>query len=657
MKSLGVTAVTGMHSRRRFLSVAGGTMAGVAVTSGAFYSATDLMRASAAENGGFDGVSSPQHTDLTPFKDKLRQPPKLAPKHQGTTEIEMVNRTLRLHSELPPVPMWTYAGHFPGPTIEARRGQKLRFAWTNRLEGTLPIKSVYVAPDGPPPGILPYNNAGSDGAPIRPDLAGLTPWTSVHLHGGYQHAISDGQPDDGVTPGDTQLSEYDNEKATHLFYHDHSMPVTGPNVMSGLAGSYLVRDEREDRLGLPQGPYEVTLSLADINFEKDAQGRLEGRILYKRITAGPAASPDANPPAFAFEGPFTMVNGVVWPHFDVEARAYRFRIVNNSLTRQYILALLDEATGKALTGAVTVIGTDGGLLDKPVVAGERISLMPAERIDVVIDFSVFAGRRLRFVNTVPGVPAGSPVPAAGVGRPEVMQFRVSADAGPRYRLPKKLSADFRTLTAKDVPADAVERFVGLIVDTYGMPALQELQEAAAGTKPGPGVVQLELDGRVRTFRAVANHFEDRTNFYAASGGFEVWTFLNAGDVPIAHPIHIHLIDFQILQRNALVGTLDRATQSTTKPLTLGAAQPIAPEESGWKDTVAVPGNSLVRVAGRFGRQTGRFMYHCHLLDHEDDGMMRPVVIMPPSVLEVQKRQMALMGTDAGDMPGMPGMKM
>ncbi|MBY8879087.1 multicopper oxidase family protein [Actinacidiphila acidipaludis] len=649
--------MTGKHSRRRFLSMATGTMAGVAVTSAAFYSATELMRANAAENGGFDGVSSPQYTDLTPFKDKLRQPPTLAPKHDGITEMEMVNQTVRLHSQLPPVPMWTYAGHFPGPTIEARRGERLRFAWTNKLRGTLPVKAVYVAPDGPPPGLHPYNVAGSGGAAERPDMAALTPWTAVHLHGGYQHAISDGQPDDAVTPGSSQLTEYTNEKAAHLFYHDHAMPVTGPNVLSGLAGSYLVRDEREDALGLPKDDYEVTLSLADINFEKDAQGRLEGRILYKRIAAAPASSPDANPPTLAFEGPFTIVNGVVWPYMDVEARAYRFRMVNNSLTRQFILALLDEATGKPLPGAVTVIGTDGGLLGEPQPAGETISLMPAERVDVVIDFSVFAGKRLRFVNTIPGVPAGSPVPDAGVGRPEVMQFRVGRNAAPKYRVPRKLSAAFRPLTAKDVPADAVERFVGLIVDKFGMPALQELQEVASGTKTGPGIVQLELDGKLRTFRGVANYFEDRTNFYAASGGFEVWTFLNAGPIPIPHPIHIHLIDFQLLQRNALKGTIDTATQSTAQPLTLGAAQPIAPEESGWKDTVLVPGNSMVRVAGRFGAQTGRFMYHCHLLDHEDDGMMRPVVIMPPAVLTVQKRQMALMGSSTGMSDDMPGMKM
>ncbi|SEN78361.1 multicopper oxidase family protein [Actinacidiphila rubida] len=649
--------MTGKHSRRRFLSMAGGSMAGVAVTSGAFYSATALMRANAAEDGGFDGVSSPRYTDLTPFKDKLRLPPTLAPTHDGTTEVEMVNRNIRLHSQLPPVPMWTYAGHFPGPTIEARRGQRLRFAWTNRLQGTLPVKAVHVAPAGPPPGLHPYNEAGSGGAAERPDMAALTPWTSVHLHGGYQHAISDGQPDDAVTPGDSQLSEYANEKAAHLFYHDHAMPVTGPNVLSGLAGSYLVRDEREDRLDLPRGRYEVTLSLADVNFEQDAQGRLEGRILYKRIAPAPASSPDANPPSLAFEGPFTMVNGVVWPYLDVEARAYRFRMVNNSLTRQYILALLDETTGKPLTGAVTVIGTDGGLLGEPRGAGETISLMPAERVDVVIDFSVFAGKRLRFVNTIPGAPAGAPVPDAGVGRPEVMQFRVSGAAAPKYRVPKRLSADFRPLTAEDVPAGAVERFVALIVDGFGMPALQELQEAAPGTKPGPGIVQLELDGRLRTFRGAANYFEDPTGFYAAAGAFEVWTFLNAGSIPIAHPIHIHLIDFQLLQRNALVGTVDSATQSTAQPLTPGAAQPIAAEESGWKDTVLVPGHSMVRVAGRFGRQTGRFMYHCHLLDHEDDGMMRPVVVMPPAVLDVQKRQMALMGRTigggmSGDMPGM-----
>ena len=646
------------HSRRRFLSIAGGTAAGLSVTGAAFYSATELTSASAAETD-FSGVTTPQHTELTAFKDPLRITPVLKPKGNGTNEIEMVNKEVRLHSELPPVPMWTYAGHFPGPTIEARRGEHLQFKWTNTLTGTSPLKSVYVPPTGPPPGFGPYNAPGSGGAPVRPDLAALTPWTSVHLHGGYQHGIYDGHADGAITPGSSQLATYLNEKPAHLFYHDHAMPVTGPNVLSGLVGSYLVRDGREDALDLPKGDHEIVLSIADINFETDAQGRLEGRILNKRAVVGKPAVPGANPPAIAFMGPFTMVNGVVWPHLDVEARAYRFRLINNALLRPYLLALVDETTGKAVQGAMTVIGTDGGLLDKPRVVEERISFMPAERIDIVIDFAQFAGKRLRFVNTVQGVPAGTAVPAAGLQNPEVMQFRVATKRHPSYSVPRKLSATFRPTTLKQVPADAVERFVALFTDTTGMPGVQELQEVGTDVKPGPGIVQLVLDGRTRTFRVTANYFEDRTGFFVKSGGYEVWTFINAGANPIPHPMHIHLMDFQLLQRNALTGIINPATQGTDKPLTLADPIPIAPEESGPKDTVQALPNSIVRVAGRFGQQTGRYMYHCHILDHEDDGMMRPMVIMPASVLEVQKRQMGMMGMGTDGMPGtaMPGMRM
>ncbi|WP_212909711.1 multicopper oxidase family protein [Streptomyces sp. TS71-3] len=645
--------------------MATGTVAGFGLTGGAVYKATEMVTASAGESD-FGGVSTPQYKELTPFRDQLRIPPTLRPDRTGVTEIDMVNKNVRLHSQLPPVPMWTYAGHFPGPQIETERGRPVRIAWTNRLTGTSPLKSVFVAPEGPPPGIRPYNSPGSGGAPLRPDLTALTPWTSVHLHGGHQHSISDGQADGAITPGTSQLAEYLNEKTAHLFYHDHAMPVTGHNCLSGLVGSYLVRDAGEDRLGLPKGAYEVVLSIADINFETDAEGRLEGRILNKRIALGEAAGPDANPPSIAFEGPFTMVNGVVWPYLDVQARAYRFRMVNNSVTRQYLLALVDEESGKPVKGAIKIIGTDVGLLDRPEDAGETISMMPAERVDVVIDFAAFAGKRLRFANSAAGAPPGVPVPDAGLARPEVMQFRVGTRRHPSYSLPRKLAADFTQLTSAKVPAEAVERFVTLVVDKTGMPILQELQEIAPGTKPGPGIVQLTEDGRTRTFRSVANYFEDRASFYVKAGGFEVWTFLNAGAAPIPHPIHIHLIEFQILKRSALVGTVDPATAGTRDPLTLGSALPIAPEESGWKDVVQVPPNSLVRVGGRFGEQTGRFMYHCHLLDHEDDGMMRPLIVLPASVLDVQKRQMAMLGMPigtgspmSGAMPGMkmPGMKM
>ena len=107
------------------------------------------------------------------------------------------------------------------------------------------------------------------------------------------------------------------------------------------------------------------------------------------------------------------------------------------------------------------------------------------------------------------------------------------------------------------------------------------------------------------------------------------------------------MSFQLLERHTVDGNAyDSVLGRTTRPITINQSVPISPGESGWKDTVAVPANSMVTIAGRFGRQTGRFMYHCHILDHEDEGMMRPLVVMPPRVLDIQNMMMAMMnGTD------------
>ncbi|WP_234020658.1 multicopper oxidase family protein [Streptomyces sp. 142MFCol3.1] len=637
-------------TRRSLLGMAGFTTAAVAVAG------TGILKANGVEDdkvltaGVIDGVSKPAFSTLTPFKDPLRIPPTLRPAGKGVTEIDLVEATLRLHSQMPATRLWTYEGHFPGPTIEARRGHKFRVAWSNKLTGTTPVKAVWVHPEGPGPGLLPYNRPGSEGSFPRAEVDQLTAWTTVHLHGGHQNALNDGAAEYGVGPGSAQLAEYANDQAaTHLFYHDHAMAVTALNVTAGLIGNYLVRDKEESRLDLPRGDYEIPLTIQDANFDTDAQGRLNGQILYKRIIGGhDAPEPGTLPPALATLSPFTMVNGVVWPFLDVEARAYRFRVVNVSDARMYRLAVVDEETGKAVPGAMKLIGTDLGLLGKPHTLDEAVTLSPAERADIVIDFAAFPGKRLKLVNSIPGQQPGAALPDFAIPFPEVMQFRVGKKRHPRQSVPTTLSNSFRNLKAEDVPSDATERFVLLTFDKTGaMPQLWEMQEVSGDTKAEDGVVQIEMSGKTRTLRRTGATFEDTTTFFAASGTWEKWHFISVGppEVPIYHPMHIHLMNFQVIDRRSVDGSgMDPAAGRTTKPITLGGTVPVAPEESGWKDTITVNANTIVTVAGRLAKQTGKVMYHCHILSHEDEGMMRPFVIMPAAVHEIHAMSMDMNGS-------------
>ncbi|MGY5046527.1 multicopper oxidase family protein [Streptomyces sp. 900105755] len=635
-------------TRRTLLGMAGFTTAAVAV------GGAGLLKANGAEDDQelsasvLGGVSSPTVSALKPFKDPLRIPPTLRP-GKGVTEIDLVEAEVRLHSQMPATRLWTYKGHFPGPTIEARSGHKFRVSWNNKLTGKTPVKAAWVHPEGPGPGLLPYNRPGAQGGFARSEVHKLTAWTTVHLHGGHQNALNDGAAEYGIGPGSAQLAEYANDqRATHLFYHDHAMSVTALNVSAGLIGNYIVRDAEESRLGLPHGDYEIPLTIQDVNFDTDAQGRLTGQILYKRILGGHGdPKPGTLPPALATLAPFTMVNGVVWPHLDVAARAYRFRVVNVSDTRVYRLVVVDEATGKAVPGAMKLIGTDLGLLGKPKTIAEAVSLSPAERADIVIDFAAFPGKRLKLVNTIAGQTPGAALPDFAIPFPEVIQFRVGRQRHADQHLPTTLSGSFRRLKASDVPADATERFVVLTFDRTGaMPQLWEMQEVSGDTTPTEGLVQIEMPGGTRTLRRTGAMFEDTTTFFAASDTWEKWHFISVGpaDLPIYHPMHIHLMNFQVVDRRSVDGSgMDFTAGRTTKPITLGAAMPVAPEESGWKDTITVTANSLVTVAGRLARQTGKVMYHCHILSHEDEGMMRPFVIMPKAVHEIHAMAMGMNG--------------
>ncbi|MDQ7807826.1 multicopper oxidase domain-containing protein [Amycolatopsis sp. A133] len=617
--------------RRTFLAAAALGSAGV-VAGVNLLGSSAPPAASAATGSGAPLPAAAPNFGLAKFLDPLRIPPVIqahSRRNRGELTITMTTARTRLHSQLPETTLWTYEGQFPGPTIEVRGNRRLRVAWTNELRGTVPLVAVRAPYAQPTPANKPGYRAADGSLPAGVELiagvAELPPWNVVHLHGALTNAGNDGWAHNGISPGHAQLAEYPNRQpATALWYHDHAMAVTRFSVHSGLAGLYLIRDEEEDRLRLPGGDHEIPLILADRNFDTDpATGALTGRLLFK-FQYLPASGTTA-----PVTGPFTLVNGVVWPHLDVDARWYRFRVLNMANGRFFRLDLVDEA-GTVHNDAVRIAGTDAGLLPAPAaVPAGGLTLTPAERADLLIDFSRFPGQRLRLVNTGASI------------EPDIMEFRVeSRRRGDAFRPPARLSTSY--VRVEHVPDDHDEVFVATTppgVAGRPHPEMWELQEITDPAQlpshfPEEGVLQLTdpAMGHVRTFRKVARLFDDTTTIFVDRGRWVVWNLIQLGGAP--HPMHIHMARFQLLTRRkfADLTAFDIAAGGTSRPLPApGDGPAIEKHEEGWKDTFNLWAGEWIRVAGRFEDATGQFMYHCHILDHEDEGMMRPFVVHPPEV--------------------------
>ncbi|HEX6483254.1 MAG TPA: multicopper oxidase family protein [Ktedonobacteraceae bacterium] len=576
---------------------------------------------------------------LTKFTDCLRVPPTLRPQmtadQRYMLRVHMRPARVQLHSELPPSDVWTYEGSLPGPTIEVSRGQRLQVEWINALPGDEPYPITAVtAPDGS------QNEPGRGGRPANSTVAMLPPWTVVHLHGGRTIANSDGWTENGSLSGQSTTSDYTNDQqATLLWYHDHAMGITRFNVYTGLAGLYMIRDAEEAALHLPGGPYEVPLLLQDRNLDTTPDGALTGRLLHK-VEDG----------TMEFFGPFTLVNGTIWPYLPVEARQYRLRLLNGSNSRFYRLVLLDEQ-GKPALDKITQIGTDGGLLGRPVaVPQDGLLLAPAERADLIVDFRGGPGQRLTLVNTA-GAPfdnssatrtPGIPDPDKRLPHPEVMEFRVSPQpVDDPFVLPATLSTSYRRLEHDRLPPDHQHRLVALVEYPDGMLTLRELAEVPEGdAAAGEALIVIaDEQGKTMRYRTVARQFEDTVNWFVAYGSTEVWSIINL--TQDTHPFHVHLVQFQALSRDLYnEDGFNPETGGTTSPVFFQGHGSLDANEMGWKDTVRVNPGELVSIAATFDGFTGRFMYHCHLLEHEDHDMMRPFVVMPAAALA------------AMDMPGM-----
>lgn len=477
--------------------------------------------------------AAPAGPVIPSFAQPLTIPPVLQPvRSDASTDYYQMTQEEAQVEILPGLKttIWSYNGSFPGPTIMARHSRRAVVTVTNKLPLLGATKAAYVC--------------GDMGAMAMPGLPALTlaqkaGATVTHLHGGVTPPASDGYATDLVPVGTSRDYVYPNQqRAATLWYHDHAMDTTAYHNYMGLSGLYIIHDDEETALPLPKGEYDVPLILRDRTFNAD----------------GSFVLPHGQ---FFDDGNVTLVNGKAWPRFDVANRKYRFRILNASNSRPYMLTLGPEHP-------LVQIGTDGGLLPAPV-ASASIPLSPAERIEVVIDFAAY--------------PLGSQVILQNIGKDgqmgQVMRFDVVRSAIDDSSVPATLS------TIEPLRLE------------------QAVRERTFAFGPTLSWAHLPYDWTINGQTFDPNRIDATPKL----GDVEIWRFVNhklGGIHGMPHPIHVHLVNFQLLDRQGV------------KP---------AAYEMGWKDTVNVPEGEEVRVIMRFEGYQGKYMLHCHNLQHEDCAMM------------------------------------
>jgi spore coat protein A len=493
--------------------------------------------------------------------------------------------TRTLHPDLPPTPLWAYddgsglggqAGSF-GMALVAQVGTPVTATFTHALPATYPAW-------------IPVDTRLT---PLGDQVRLMT-----HLHGGFVTADSDGNPavtPRGFGPGQTQTVVYPNDPthqpASLLWFHDHGMGTTRLNVFAGLAAAYLLRDANDtgaepNPIGIPGGAYEIPLVIQDRQFNPD------GTLRY----------PTSDIPGVTWIGEYFgdvfLVNGKVWPYLEVEPRLYRFRILNGCNAR--IMSLRFDGA------PIWQIGAEGGMWDRPVQL-KRLVLTPAERADVIVDFRGLAGTTIVLRNSTPADPVSTPAPDLG----PVMQIRIGdrvTNPGPTS-VPGSLPG-----RAANLPAPRRTRYI----------TLNEIDVDTADW-------YLNLGGL---------HFMDKVTETPRAGTVEDWVYVNmTGDT---HPMHTHLFTHQVVGRtpfdveayeqaygtpNGVPGGIDPT------PFATGPMQPPTPDERGFKDTAKANPGYFLTIRARIdlpaaarGPQT--YVHHCHIVEHEDNDMMRPFTVTP-----------------------------
>ena len=513
-----------------------------------------------------------------------------------------------------------------------------------------------------------------------PQYIGPIP-TTVHLHGGEIPAAYDGNPGSWFTPDGLKgpgyqsagnpkpgeaIYEYPNsQEAGTLWFHDHALGITRINVYAGLAGFYFLQDPSREPKGYPSGPYEIEMAVQDREFDTNSQ-------LYfpQQLQVGhPFWSP-------YFEGNVATVNGAAFPYLKVEPRRYRFHLLNGSNHRDYVLSF-----GNA---PVYQIGADDNYFDKPVPLS-NVTISPGERADIIVDFSNSAGQKITVGNT--GIFVNIPLPqimqfqvASRSKTPEtscdptrpVPSIGLCARKDPLVRL-----TDGKGNVLPGVKIDKIRQML-FYDDTTTLAGVKEFvnntdwngleSPGIAHDFPSDGISELPRVGSIEEWQILySSSMPGEHPFHIHLTQFQVvkreslntqlpTPYLSAwkNAFGTVHP--------ELMPAGCTVGTycadygppLDYLTPNTDGALGgnpafsdyLDPNSMTAPEagESGWKDTVNVASDQVVTLlvrwtpsdvanirnrswAGRnlyqFDPTQGTYVWHCHIIDHEDNEMMRP----------------------------------
>ncbi|KAG6512770.1 hypothetical protein ZIOFF_030899 [Zingiber officinale] len=485
--------------------------------------------------------------------------------------VGMYEKKWKFHRDLPVTTVFVYgtsrrAASYPGPAIEALQGVPLNVTWENHL---------------PERHILPWDPT----IPVAVPKHGGVP-AVVHLHGGVNGPRSDGSAFAWFTSGFREVGPAWSEATYHypnvqhpgnLWYHDHALGLTRANILAGLVGTYTIRNlPVEIPFGLPSGRhFDRHLVISDRSFYKDGS-------LYMNYTGNvPTVHPEWQPEYF---GEVIVVNGKAWPYLAVLRRKYRFRILNSSNARYFNLSLSDGLP-------FTVIGSDVTYHNKPVTA-PSILIAPAEIYDIVIDF------------------AESETSA-------IMKFVIS---------PKKTTDNSR------IPAKLVDYPVANVKDAIKKRYIVLYEYQTASGEP----THLYINGK---------RLEDPATETPRPGSTEVWQVINLTEDN--HPLHLHLATFQAARVRGLVALeafkacmreKNDAVKCDVKKHATGPVTAVPEHERTWKNIVKIAPGSMTTIVVQFklidrdepypfdATAEPGYVYHCHILDHEDNAMIRPLIL-------------------------------